>query len=149
MERVCQLPPVTGDPQPQARWCLYYHDSFDRDCLPSLEVEGCGLVPGLMELWVRHLGEGLVGFSSFNLSVESKGVVIVGARSAMDRLKLWILGERPETTGYRQAADLELLRQLALRHARLVVQGLGLESLLAEVENSTKADFFGPGPFKG
>lgn len=126
------------------RWRLFYQDTFDRDSYPSLEVEGCGLVPGLMELWVRYLGEELGGFSAFNLALETTGVRIQGPRSTMERLKHWVLEGRLLDNGHLKAADLEFTRQLALGHARLVDQGLGLESLLAGAESTPdKTEFLG------
>lgn len=121
------------------RWSLFYQDTFDRDSSPSLEVEGCGLVPGLMELWVRYLGEELGGFSAFNLALETTGVRIQGPRPVMERLKHWVLEGRPLDNGHLKAADLEFTRQLALGHARL-----GLESLLAGAESyPNKTEFVG------
>ena len=45
------------DPAPEAEWQVWYQDTFDRECPPSVDVRGRGLVSGLTELWARHLFE--------------------------------------------------------------------------------------------
>ena len=38
------------DPAPEAEWELWYRDTFDMECPPSVDVSGRGLAKGLMEL---------------------------------------------------------------------------------------------------
>jgi hypothetical protein len=125
------------DPDPEARWEVWYRDTFDRECPPRMDVRGRGLVEGLMELWARYLFEtvrpgGGQGFSRFHLRYGEVGIDIVGMWEGAARLREWILGEKVHARkGYVAEADLPLLRQVASAHAHLVTAGQTCEPILA------------------
>ena len=80
-----------------AQWQIWYQDTFDRETPRKVEVEGQGLVDGLVELWSRHLKEtvtasGGSGFSRFNLwwKQEATSIVIEGSQEGMVRVRSWI-----------------------------------------------------------
>jgi hypothetical protein len=96
------------DPSPTCHWEIIHGDTFDRDEPARAEVEGTGVIPGLMELWAsflfetvhfgsRSLGNGQVepvalkGFSSFHLWFDggTEGVWLDGCDdwTAAGRLK--------------------------------------------------------------
>ena len=114
-------------------WEVWYYDNFDRECPPSVEVRGNGLARGLKELWLRHLHEGIDGFSSFQLSrlKESKWVVIRGDIAGARALRGWIFrGEKGNERNYKDAADDRLLEVIAAAHARLILSGQASEPIL-------------------
>jgi hypothetical protein len=118
------------DPFPEVEWQLWYRDLFDRDCPPSVEIRGRGLIAGLIELWARHLFEtvrpdGRLGFSRFNLWSESRSITIEGDPAGAARLRGWLFGTQEHTQrGYVAAADPDLLSLLATTHASLLAAGL-------------------------
>jgi len=72
---------IFSDPDPEAEWQVWYRDTFDRECPPSVDVSGFGLAKGLTELWARHLFEavgvdGKGGFSRFHLWWKQEGKTI-------------------------------------------------------------------------
>ena len=127
------------DPDPQAEWEVWYRDTFDRECPPSVDARGRGLVRGLMELWARHLFEavrpgGKQGFSRFHLRYRRcrGGIQVVGNWEGAVRLRQWLFGEKAHTQrGYVAEADAPLLRRIAFAHARLVAAGQTCEPILA------------------
>jgi hypothetical protein len=106
-------------------WELWHQDLFDRECAPSVEVRGEGLVEGLMELWARFLQEGIDGFSHFTLSYKDHPRIdIRGGKDGLRALRGWVFrGESP---------DASVLRTLAAAHAKLVLSGRTSEPLVRE-----------------
>ena len=127
----------SGDPAADVEWEVWYRDTFDRECPPSVDVRGRGLVAGLMELWARHLFEtvrpdGGRGFSRFHLRSPGRSVEIDGDRAGATRLRGWVFGsKRTSRKGYVQEGDARLLRQVAVAHAHLVLAGQSAERILA------------------
>jgi hypothetical protein len=125
------------DPNPQAEWEVWYRDTFDRECPPSVDVRGRGLVEGLAELWARHLFEtvrpgGGRGFSRFHLRYNDAGIQILGRWEGAVRLREWVFGEKARThKGYVAEADGPFLHQIAVAHAHLVAAGQTCEPILA------------------
>jgi len=132
-----------------ARWEIWYRDTFDRECPPSVDVRGQGLTRGLMELWARHLFEtvrpkGGEGFSHFHLWwEEGPSVRIDGDPRALLRLRRWTFGDkRHSSVGYVEESDLALLEQVARAHARLIRSGQSVEAILqAAAEAKDRQDF--------
>jgi hypothetical protein len=126
-----------ADPAPEAGWELWYQDLFDRECPPSVDVRGRGLVRGLMELWARYLREtvgarGNKGFSRFHLWSEGRATGIDGDWQGAIRLREWVLGTGDHYgQGYIEAADAPLLEKIAITHAHLVVAEQPGELILA------------------
>jgi hypothetical protein len=81
------------DLAPEAEREVWYQDTFDRECPPSVDVRGRGLVEGLTELWARHLFEtvrpsGGEGFSRFHLRWKpGRFVRIEGDQAGATRLQ--------------------------------------------------------------
>jgi hypothetical protein len=125
------------DPSPEAEWQLWYRDLFDRECPPSIELRGRGLLTGLIELWARHLFEtvrpdGRLGFSRFNLWYESRSIEIDGDPAGAARLRAWLFGDQEHTLrGYVDEADPTLLALLAATHASLLAAGRSSTLILA------------------
>ena len=136
MTKSSAIAPTPDDPHRDARWNIVYCDTFDRECPPSVEVEGRGLVPGLIELWARFLFEtvqtvssnrnGTVaqlpsrGFSEFALSVDGVacGVSLRGSLVGAHRLKNWVFAAAADdAAGILDRADLRVLRAVAEAHA--------------------------------
>jgi hypothetical protein len=121
----------------QAQWEVWYRDTFDRECPPSIDVSGKGLVQGLTELWARHLFEtirpgGMTGFSHFHLRWEEGFVNIEGDRQGAYRLREWIFGSKKHTRkGYIAAGDARLLNKLSATHAALLLSGRSSQPILA------------------
>ncbi|MFN2227109.1 MAG: hypothetical protein ACK2UY_12395 [Anaerolineae bacterium] len=120
------------------KWEVWYRDTFDRDCPPSVDVRGQGLVEGLTELWARHLFEavrprGGQGFSRFHLRREpGPPVQIRGDREGATRLRTWVFGGQEHTErSYVEAGDAWLLSQIAAAHAALLGTGRSAEEILA------------------
>lgn len=118
------------EPEPQLRWEVWYRDTFDRDCPPSVEARGRGLVQGLLELWTRHLFEGVredgrLGFSRFNLSSAdpARSVTVANDRPGCAKLRRWVFGSAPSRRADTRPGGDRLLRLLASAHARLVATG--------------------------
>jgi hypothetical protein len=131
-----QMAPIL-DPAPEAKWEVWYRDTFDRETRPSVDVRGEGLIEGLIELWARHLfetvrPEGATGFSRFHLRWDGNSVQITGDPDGAVRLRAWVFGaQRTATHGYRAAGDAQLLDQVAGTHALLVSVGASSEPILA------------------
>jgi hypothetical protein len=125
------------DPDPEAEWEVWYRDTFDRECPPSVDIRGRGLVRGLVELWARHLFEtvrpgGGQGFSRFHLRYREARISIVGSWEGATRLREWTFGDKAHTQkGYVAEADAPLLRQVAVTHAQLLVADRTCEPILA------------------
>jgi hypothetical protein len=120
------------DPAPSAEWEVWYRDTFDRECPPQIEVRGRGFVNGFIELWARHLAEGVDGFSQFSLlrKDEYKLVVIEGDRQGLARIRTWVFGNKDFEHGYVEAAEKVLLEDVAIAHARLTVAGKSSATLV-------------------
>jgi hypothetical protein len=126
------------DPVPDAEWEIWYEDTFDRECPRQVEIAGLGLAKGLVELWARHLFEtvqvdGQEGFSRFNLWWKQNGqsVEIVGAWKGLTRLRGWVFGDkRRAQEGYVRDGDADLLAELAVAHADLILAGRTSEVIL-------------------
>jgi hypothetical protein len=109
---------------------------FDRECPPSVDVSGRGLVHGLTELWARYLFEtvrpdGSEGFSRFRLWWGRGQVLVEGDLHGAARVRAWVFGGKSRAdTGYVAAADARLLRKIALAHAHLVLAGRSSEEIL-------------------
>jgi hypothetical protein len=137
------------DPASEAEWEVWYRDTFDRECPPSVDVRGRGLVEGLTALWAHHLFEtvrpgGGEGFSHFHLRWEAgRFVRIEGDRAGATRLRAWVYGRKEHTRrGYVAAGDARLLRQSATVHALLLLAGRSsAEVLAAAAEAADRRDF--------
>ncbi len=132
------------DPLPDQDWEVWYRDMFDRECPPSVEVRGRGLVKGLMELWARYLLETVrpeerIGFSRFYLRRgNSPAVEIKGDLGSALNLRRWIAV--PEIRGgrsYLNQGDTRLLSRIAVVHAGLLQAGRDASEILSA---ATKAD---------
>lgn len=60
-------------PSTSSTWQLWHSDTFDRDSRPSLQASGTNIIPGLYELWLYTLKEGILdngsaSFSRFQLT---------------------------------------------------------------------------------
>ena len=115
----------------EIKWELWYQDVFDRETPRQVEKSGSGLVAGLMELWLHHLGEaiiadGRVGCSRFNLWLKRDriSIRIMGEGEGLVKLREWIFSEH-ESSGHRlrQGADHELLQAIVEIHNRLLRVG--------------------------
>jgi hypothetical protein len=133
-----------SDPAPDAEWEVWYRDTFDRECPPSVEVKGRGLVQGLMELWARHLfetvrPEGGAGFSRFSLRWDQRPAIwIEGTSKGATQLRRWVFRNTHHTTkGYIAEAEKLLLQEIAVAHAYLVVTGESCEQILAAAATTT------------
>jgi hypothetical protein len=136
------------DPAEDVEWEVWYRDTFDRECPPSVDVRGRGLVAGLTELWARHLFEtvrpdGGKGFSRFHLWYPERSVEIDGDWQGAIRLREWVFGsKRIGRKGYVQEGDARLLRQIAVAHAHLVLAGQTGERILATAADAAdRRDF--------
>ena len=138
--RVSSLAPATDDPAPDLTWEIIYCDNFDRECPPSTEITGRGVVPGLVELWTRFLFEtvklsqsrsadgvwtdvGTHGFADFYLQFAgARSESIEGDWNHAAQIRGWVYGTtQPTKTIARDEADVALLRTIAQAHARLRV----------------------------
>jgi hypothetical protein len=121
----------------EAEWEVWYRDTFDRECPPSVDVSGRGLVKGLMELWARHLFEtvrpgGGKGFSRFHIRWEGSWAEIDGDWDGATRLREWVFGTKKHSQrGYVGEADARLLEEIALTHAILISANQTSEQILA------------------
>lgn len=126
-----------SDPAPEAEWEVWYRDTFDRDCPPSVDVSGRGLAKGLMELWARHLFEtvrpsGSKGFSRFHVRWEGAWAEIDGDWEGATRLRQWVFGAKQRSQrGYVEEGDAHLLEKIAVAHAHLILSGQTCEQILA------------------
>jgi hypothetical protein len=132
--------PPRQDPLPEVEWEVWYRDTFDLECPPSVDIEGRGLVQGLAELWARFLFEtvrpgGAKGFSRFHLRWGASGTVIDGSWKGATRLRQWLFGAKNHTQqGYVAEADPRLLHLVALCHANLIAAGQTAEPILRAAE---------------
>ena len=145
-----QRPPSSlRDPAPEAEWELWYRDTFDLECPPSVDARGRGLVRGLMELWARHLFEtvrpdGSRGFSRFHLRwAGMPAIAIEGDWQGATRLRGWVFGEKEHgRKGYVGEGDARTLEKIALAHARLITADQGSERILtAAARAGDRGDF--------
>lgn len=126
-----------SDPAPEAEWEVWYRDTFDRECPPSVDVSGRGLAKGLMELWARHLFEtvrpgGRRGFSRFHLRWEGNWTEIDGGWEGATRLREWVFGAKQHSRkGYVGEGDARLLEKIAITHANLISANQTCEQILA------------------
>ena len=128
-----------SDPDPETEWEIWYRDTFDRECPPSVDVSGHGLAGGLKELWARHLFEavqvdGKKGFSRFYLwwKQKRKGIDIVGDWEEASRLRGWVYGTKHYANkGYVEEGDADLLELIAITHAKLVLSDRSSKEFLA------------------
>jgi hypothetical protein len=137
------------DPLPEAAWEVWYEDMFDRECPPSVEVGGQGLVKGLMELWARHLLEtvrpnGSEGFSRFHLAWGEKGFAkIVGNWQGATRLRKWIFGVKVyRGGGHTKAGDTRLLEAVGVALAHLILAGKTSQEILAAAAEAIDREEF-------
>jgi hypothetical protein len=122
-----------------------YRDIFDRECPPKVDVHGHGLVKGLMELWARHLFEGLEGFSRFDLlwKEEKKRIEISGDGKAAARLRTWMFGtKKTADRGYVAESEINLLEAVAIVHAKLIVGGKTSEPILGKAATAVDRQDF-------
>jgi hypothetical protein len=141
---------IIYDPAPEAKWTLWYQDLFDRECPRQVEMQGWGILQGLVELWTRHLFEsvsvdGEKGFSRFNLwwENEKKSITINGDWQGMQRLRKWVFGnKRTLRKGYLQDSDTELIQKIARIHGCLILDGQNSKPILTLVTNSENRDDF-------
>jgi hypothetical protein len=130
--------PALRDPVPEAEWEVWYRDTFDRECPPSVDVSGRGLAQGLMELWARHLFEtvrpgGKQGFSRFHLRSQVTQIVEVkGDWKGATHLREWVFGAKEQSyKGYVKEGDTRLLNKIAVSHAKLILGNQPGEQILA------------------
>ncbi len=134
--------------EPDAHWEVWYRDMFDRECPPSVDVSGRGLVLGLMELWARHLCEtvrlgGSLGFSRFHLRWDQGHITIEGDWEGAVRLREWVFGTKQHcASGYVNEADSRVLTIIATTHARLAAAGRTSEPMLAAAAEAPDWDDF-------
>ena len=131
------------DPAPEAEWEVWYRDTFDRECPPSIDVNGRGLGKGLIELWARYLFEtvrpgGKKGFSRFHLRWEGGWADIDGSWKGATRLRKWVFGEKAYSKkGYVKEGDVGLLEKLAVAHANLILNNRSCTKILEAAAAST------------
>lgn len=136
------------DPAPEAEWEVWYQDTFDRECPPSVDVRGRGLVTGLMELWARYLFEtvrpgGGKGFSRFHLWWKPTQIVVDGNWQGATRLREWVFGAKKHgKKGYVEEGDTRLLKKIAVTHANLILANQSSEQILATAAASTDRQDF-------
>jgi hypothetical protein len=136
-------------PLSEEEWEVWYRDTFDRECPPSIDVRGRGLASGLLELWARYLFEtvrpgGTQGFSRFHLRWGQAGFVnIQGSWEGAIRLRAWVFGESKHTSkGYVKEGDVRLLTRVAIVHARLIQANRSEEKILdVAAQARDRADF--------
>ena len=137
------------DPLPEAVWEVWYRDTFDLECPPSVDVRGRGLTKGLMELWARHLFEtvrpnGNRGFSRFHLNWEGKrGIAIEGDWHGATRLRQWVFGSKTHSRrDYTKEGDTRLLKKIAVTHAHLILADQPDEQIIAAAASAVdRKDF--------
>lgn len=137
-----------ADAATEAEWEVWYVDTFDRECPPSVDVHGRGLVAGLIELWARFLFEtvqpgGGRGFSRFHLRWEGKHVGIEGDWEGTTRMREWVFGMKKRSQkGYVEEGDVDLLRKIATAHANLLIaKQTGTLILAAAASARNRQDF--------
>jgi len=138
------------DPAPDARWEIWHQDTFDRAAPRTREASGRGLQAGLVELWSRHLREGIdeegrPTFARFNLwwPQTASSVAITGYRSGAARLRRWLRPGRA-ATGAPDEPRLSRARllQIAHAHGRLLLAGQNSAPLLELARDAAHwADF--------
>lgn len=131
---------LTSDKQfiKNAHWTIWYQDMFDLACPRQHEVEGRGLIDGLIALWVRHLfetvrPEGQLGFSRFNLwwTERKFSVSIQGQLIGQINIRQWVFHNCPETRrDYFEFADNDLLVKISRIHAGLLLAGQACDILI-------------------
>jgi hypothetical protein len=139
-----------SDPAPDVRWEIWYEDTFDRETPRAREASGVGLLSGLVELWSRHLREGLndqgsATFSRFNLwwRQASRSVHISGDRQGAARLRGWIRsahGAGEPSGGVKSSR--QLLRLIAHVHSRLVLEKRECGPILEQARDAADPEDF-------
>ncbi|MBA2538373.1 MAG: hypothetical protein H0V17_01955 [Deltaproteobacteria bacterium] len=157
MTKTTELVAAVDDPQPGLHWEVIYRDTFDRECPPSVEVEGQGLVRGLAELWARFVFETIQlastnrdgrleqvptrGFSEFSLQGTDLRVILDGSLAGGHKLKTWMF-DQPSASGIVADANASLLQLLADTHARAAAFEDAASAILDVAEAATdRADF--------
>ena len=124
-------------PDTSTAWQLWYSDTFDRDALPSLELQGVNILDGLYHLWLYTLNEGILengtaSFSRFHLtwgntaSTRADVFVTPFDNSSLRKLRQWAgftsrtEETRVETGLFDKAQSEAVLRRLAQRHYELL-----------------------------
>jgi hypothetical protein len=134
-----------------ANWQIWYQDTFDRDCPRRIEVEGEGLLVGLIALWKRHLFEtvqeaGWVGFSHFDLwwEQEKTSIRVVGNWDGQVQLRRWVYpkGVEPKREPYEERADEGLLRSIAKVHRIKILHGETSEAIVKLASETERCDDF-------
>ena len=133
-----------------AEWEIWYQDNFDLECPRQMELSGCGLVKGLIELWVRHLYEtiqpsGILGFSRFNLwwKQHACSINIMGEMIGQIKLRLWVFGERKVNyLGCMKIADQDILQVIAEVHSQFIIRDQTSEAIVSEVLQSNSKEEF-------
>jgi len=140
---------LSRDPLPEAVWEVWYRDTFDLECPPSVDVRGRGLATGLTELWARHLFEtvrpnGSDGFSRFHLRWEGRrAIAIEGDWQGATRLRQWVFGRKTHSRkGYIKEGDARLLEQIVITHARLLLASQTEEQILAAAASAADRQDF-------
>jgi hypothetical protein len=141
--------PPLRDPDPEAEWEVWYRDTFDLECPPSVDINGRGLARGLMELWARYLFEtvrpgGSKGFSRFHLRWNQTRIIkIEGDWKGATRLREWVFGAKKHgRKGYVEEGDVRLLRKIAVAHANLSLANRPCEQILATATAATGREGF-------
>ena len=130
------------DPAPEAEWEVWYRDTFDRECPPSVDVHGRGLGKGLIELWARYLFEtvrpgGKKGFSRFHLRWDGGWADIDGSWKGATRLRKWVFGAKAYSRkGYVAEGDIGLLEKIAVTHANLILDNRSSKQILEAAAGS-------------
>ncbi len=151
--RTSSLVPAADDPAPAQAWEVIYSDSFDRECPPSTQVSGHGVIPGFVELWCRFLHEtvrpeGRAGFSHFELWFDG-GPIRVGFERVDFKqaatIRRWVFGSLgPTTESVYEQADKELLHVLARAHARMRTTNGAAAAIVACAESIARVGSAGP-----
>lgn len=121
-----------------ADWEIWYQDNFEIPGHRKMELAGCGLVNGLVELWARHLYEtvqrnGAFGFSRFNLwwRQQKTSIVIIGEVAGQVKIRNLVFGQRRlHSSSFLDIADTGLLELISEIHAKLVMRGQTCEEII-------------------
>jgi len=122
------LPHSWDDPAPDVTWQLWYTDLFDRECPPSVELQGQGLAKGLKELWARFLFEevspgGGLGLSRFHIWSQHRSILVEGEWAGATQLRHWLYGAQARGRQQLVAGGNRILHKISIIHAQLLVDG--------------------------
>ena len=128
----------TVDSPDEVNWQVWYQDTFDRECPRQIEVEGQGLLAGLIELWTRHLSEtvqanGFRGFARFNLWLNdvNQSIVIEGEWDGMVSLREWM-----------QIGGRSFLKEVSRVHVKLIQKGRNCDEISSAARDArSRLDF--------